>query len=221
MIHEERIDIVSGKLRIPSQRAVLQTGQTPKRANPERSIGRSEQGSNPVVRELFIPWRPPRDAPNAVEAQQAEFRAEPEITVGRLSDGGDPAFGKPVAEIPRGVRVLIDGERGVQCERGITGQEEYSPRDNASRVHRGNLTHFDESCKIDGREHCSRPSMTPSDGLRCELLVSAVRGRHDGLVRVRRLGHDLPAFAVAVIDSDQHMLVVDRVEDEFGVPLLV
>ena len=30
---------------------------------------------------MFIPRWPPRDGPNTVKAQQAEFRAQPEITV--------------------------------------------------------------------------------------------------------------------------------------------
>jgi hypothetical protein len=56
-----------------------------------------------------LPW----DDPDAVEAKHAEFGAEPEIAVGRLSNCVDDAFGKPVADPPRSVRVLTEVERWV------------------------------------------------------------------------------------------------------------
>jgi hypothetical protein len=57
--------------------------------------------------------RLPGNAPNAVEAKQAEFRAEPEITVGCLSNRVDDGFEKAVANGPGVVGVLIDVERWV------------------------------------------------------------------------------------------------------------
>ena len=79
-------DILSGKLRVLSQLAVLPTGQPFVSANPKTSIARGEHASNIGAGEMLARGRLPGDAPNTVEAKQAEFRAEPEITVGRLSN---------------------------------------------------------------------------------------------------------------------------------------
>jgi hypothetical protein len=59
---------------------------------------------------MLTHWRLPWDAPNTVEAKQAEFGAEPEITIGRLSNRSDDAFEKAFADGPRRMRVLIDVE---------------------------------------------------------------------------------------------------------------
>jgi len=55
-------------------------------ANPESSIARDEQASNKAAGEMLTPSRLPPDAPNAIEAEQTEFRAQPEIAIGRLSN---------------------------------------------------------------------------------------------------------------------------------------
>jgi len=91
-----------------SQLAILPTGQPFVSANPKRSIARDEEFANKVAGKMLVPWRLPQDAANAIEAKQAEFRAQPEITVGRLRDRLDGAVGKAFADLPRGVRVLID-----------------------------------------------------------------------------------------------------------------
>ncbi len=68
------------------QLAILPTGKPFFGAYPKTSIPRREQTSNIATREMLTLWRLPRDAPNTIEAKQAEFRAEPEITVWRLSN---------------------------------------------------------------------------------------------------------------------------------------
>ena len=94
-----------------SQLAVLPTCKPFRSADPKTPVARDEQASNIAAGEMLTRWRLPWDAPNAIEAKQAEFRAQPEITVGRLGNRGDRAFEKAVADRPRGVRVLIDVER--------------------------------------------------------------------------------------------------------------
>jgi hypothetical protein len=74
-------------------------------------IAPGEQVSNVPAGELLTRWGLPWDAPNTIEAKQAEFRAEPEITVGRLSNRIDAPFEKSFADRPRSVRVLVDVER--------------------------------------------------------------------------------------------------------------
>jgi len=112
-ILEERINSLSRNLRVLSQLAILPTGQPFVSANPKSSIARDEEFANKAAGKMLIPWRLPRDAPNAIEAKQAEFRAQPEITVGRLRDRLDGAFGKAFADLPRRVRVLTDVKRRV------------------------------------------------------------------------------------------------------------
>jgi hypothetical protein len=59
---------------------------------------------------MLAHWWLPRYEPNAVEANQAEFRAEPEIAVGRLSNRVYGPFEKAFADHPNAVCVLIDAE---------------------------------------------------------------------------------------------------------------
>jgi hypothetical protein len=95
------METLSGKLRVVSQLAVLPTCKPFRGANPKTPIARGEQASNIAAGEMLTRRRLPWDAPNAIEAKQAEFRAEPEITVGRLSNRVDDAFEKAVADRPR------------------------------------------------------------------------------------------------------------------------
>ncbi len=69
-----------------SQLAILPACKPFDGANPKTPIARSQKASNLAARETLTLWRLPGDAPNAIEAEQAEFRAEPKITVGRLSN---------------------------------------------------------------------------------------------------------------------------------------
>ena len=85
-ILKERNDGLSSELRVMSQLAVLPTCKSFIGANPKTPIARGEQASNMAAGEMLTCRRLPWDAPNAIEAKQAEFRAEPEITVGRLSN---------------------------------------------------------------------------------------------------------------------------------------
>ena len=112
-ILEERNKIVSRKLPVVSQLAVLPTGKPFIGGDPKTPIASGENASNIVAREMLTRRRLPRSGPNAIEANQAEFGAKPEITVGRLSNRVDDAFDKAFADRPRGVRVLIDVERWV------------------------------------------------------------------------------------------------------------
>src|SRR5277367_2952530 len=107
------MDILPGQFRVVIQLAVLPTCKSFSGANPKTSIARGEHASNIGAREMLARGRLPRDAPNAVEAKQAEFRAEPEITVGCLGNRVDDGFEKAVANGPRVVGVLIDVERWV------------------------------------------------------------------------------------------------------------
>ena len=75
-ILKERINILSGKVRVVSQLAILPTGESDTCANPKTPIAGGEQASDIVTGELLTGWRLPWDAPNAIEANQAEFRAE-------------------------------------------------------------------------------------------------------------------------------------------------
>jgi hypothetical protein len=107
------MDILSSQFRVVRQLTVLPTYKSLSGANPKTSIAPGEHASNIRAREVLARGRLPGDAPNAVEAKQAEFRAEPEITVGCLSNRVDDGFEKAVADGPGIVRVLIDVERRV------------------------------------------------------------------------------------------------------------
>jgi hypothetical protein len=107
------MDILPGQFRVVGQLAVLPTCKPFRGANPKTSIAPGEHASNIGAREMLTRGRLPGDAPNAVEAKQAEFCAEPEITVGCLSNRVDDGFEKAVANGPRVVGVLIGVERRV------------------------------------------------------------------------------------------------------------
>jgi hypothetical protein len=107
------MDILPRKFRVVSELAVLPTYKSLSGTDPKTPIAPGEHASNIRARKVLARGRLPRDAPNAVEAKQAEFRAEPEITVGRLSNRVDDGFEKAVADGPGIVRVLIDVERRV------------------------------------------------------------------------------------------------------------
>ena len=76
----------------------------------------------------------PGDTANAIEAKQAEFRAEPEIPIGCLGHRVDVAHGEPVPDGPRGVRVLVDVERGVQGESAGAARQQNCQPDYRSSV---------------------------------------------------------------------------------------
>jgi len=77
---------LSRNFRVVSQLAVLPTGKPFSGADPKPPIARGEQLSNIAAGEMLTRRRLPWDAPNAIEADQAEFRAQPKMTVGRLSN---------------------------------------------------------------------------------------------------------------------------------------
>jgi hypothetical protein len=79
-------DKLSSQLRVLSQPAILPARKPFRAANPKTPIASGQEASNLNAWEMLALWRLPRYAPNAIEAEQAEFGAEPEITVGRLSD---------------------------------------------------------------------------------------------------------------------------------------
>src|SRR5208282_3803657 len=80
-ILKERDDSLPSKYRVVGQLAVLPTCKPFRGANPKAPIARDEQASNKAAGETLTLRRLPGNAPNAVEAKQAEFRAKPEITV--------------------------------------------------------------------------------------------------------------------------------------------
>jgi hypothetical protein len=132
-IRNERLDAVSIKLRILGQLTVCPTGKTLKSPDPEGSVARGEQTSNPVVGEVGA-GRKPGHTPNAIEAQQTEFRTQPQITVARLRKGRDPLpLGEAFAEDPFGVRVLTDVETRIQRGRTRAGHQGDAQRDQAWR----------------------------------------------------------------------------------------
>src|SRR5262249_49609018 len=125
----------TSKFGIPGQLAVLPTGKTLERADPEGPVTRGEQTSNPAIGKLFIPGRMPGNTPNAIETQQAELRAQPEVTVRRLRNGRDLPWCKPLAEYPRLVCVLIDVKARVQRGRSRGTHQREPQRDHAWRDH--------------------------------------------------------------------------------------
>ena len=80
------VDKLSRKFRVMRQSAILPARKPFVAANPKTPIASGQEASNLNAWEMLALWRLPRYAPNAIEAEQAEFGAEPEITVGRLSD---------------------------------------------------------------------------------------------------------------------------------------
>jgi hypothetical protein len=112
-ILKERADFLAGELRIVSQLPVFPTSKPFRSTNPKASITPGEQDLNVAVGEMLTGWRLPLDGPNAIEANQAEFRTKPKITVGRLCHRVDEAFKKTFADCPRFVRVLINVKRWV------------------------------------------------------------------------------------------------------------
>jgi hypothetical protein len=115
-IFKQRLNLKSIKLCVLSQLAVFPTYKPFSSANPKRSIARGEQPFNIAARELLSRRGLPGNAPNSIEAKQAELRPEPQITVGRLSDRSDEAIRNAIARRPRRVRVLADMERWIQRE---------------------------------------------------------------------------------------------------------
>jgi hypothetical protein len=59
---------------------------------------------------MLAHWWLPSYEPNAVEANQAEFRAEPEIAIARLSNRVYGPFERALADRPNAVCVFIDAE---------------------------------------------------------------------------------------------------------------
>src|SRR5215469_5930032 len=111
---KERRNNLPSKFRVLNQLAVLPTCQPFPSADPKRPVARDQHPPNISGGEMLTRRRLPGDAPNAIEAKQAEFCAQPDVTVGRLSKRDDTAFGKALANPPRRVRVLADVKRGVQ-----------------------------------------------------------------------------------------------------------
>ena len=89
----------------------------------------SQQRRNVVAGQRAV-GRCPSDSPNAIEPQQAEFRAQPEITIRCLCDGVNEALGEAVAHPPCGMRILVDVERVVQCERACAVPQHHCQTDN-------------------------------------------------------------------------------------------
>ena len=112
-ILNQRTHLLPRKLRVLGQLALVPAGQPFTSPDPESSVACDQYSSNRAAGKMLPRRRLPWDGPDAIEAEQAEFGAEPEIAVGRLSNCVDDAFGKAVAGLPRGVRVLTDVKRWV------------------------------------------------------------------------------------------------------------
>ena len=111
-ILKELQHIMSGKLRVLSQPAILPARQPSPGTDPECSIPRREETEDVVRRKMLARWFP-RYGSNAIEAKQAEFRAEPEITIAGLRDRVDPAPGEALADSPGCVCILAEVESGI------------------------------------------------------------------------------------------------------------
>jgi hypothetical protein len=124
MIFEEPEDDESSKFLILSELAGFPTSQSGLSSNPKSAVAGGEQAVNKTAGETLTGWRPPRDVPNPVESQQAEFGTEPEIPVGCLGNTINLAPGKAVAIFPRTVRVLADVESGIEGEHARAKSEQ-------------------------------------------------------------------------------------------------
>lgn len=91
---------------------------------------RGVQPSNVVARQAVARPRLPDDRADAIEAEQSGFRTDPEIAIGRLCDGEGNAPREPVADLPRGVRVLADVERRVERIGTRPAREEHADGEN-------------------------------------------------------------------------------------------
>src|SRR5262249_48901651 len=109
---------LAGELRVLGQLAVLDAGESFERADPERAVAGSEQGSDVVRWESLARRRPPLQRPDAIETQQPQFGAKPKIPIAGLRKRRDESLGKSVASLPRGVRVLTDVEPRIEREGG-------------------------------------------------------------------------------------------------------
>src|SRR5271155_3276435 len=119
-IFKECKNRLPGQLWVQDQLAVVPTCKALTSANPKCPIACGKQVQNIAAWKLLARGRLPWHAPNAIEAKQAEFRSEPKIPVGRLRNCLDSAVEKALSGLPRGVRVLTDIERWVQCESART-----------------------------------------------------------------------------------------------------
>src|SRR5262245_10198507 len=118
MIFKKRANNLSSKLRVPREPPALPTCQPFICADPKSSVACGEQPTNCARGELLAERGLPRDVADTVEAKQAKLRTQPKITVGRLGNGIDGAFGKPLADLPRRVRILTNVQRRIQRQRG-------------------------------------------------------------------------------------------------------
>src|SRR5882672_9847934 len=81
-ILEEREDVDSRQLRVGCEPAVLQAGESVRRADPERPVACGQQAQDLAGGEVLARRRRPGRAAHTIEAQQAGIRGQPEITVG-------------------------------------------------------------------------------------------------------------------------------------------
>src|SRR6266700_2049117 len=114
MVLKKGIDELSSEFRVPSEPAALPTCKALVGADPKSPVAHDEQASNEIVGQMVTLRRLPSDIPDAIEAKQTEFGSQPEITIRRLGNGGDLSFRKPLADLPRRVRVLADVQRRIQ-----------------------------------------------------------------------------------------------------------
>src|SRR5262249_32132290 len=106
---------LSGKFQVLRELAVFPTGEPLQGANPQSPVECNQQAGDVSRWELPL-LRLPRHSPDAVEPEEAELRAEPEVAIGCLSDRVDRAAKEPVANPPRGVRVLAEVQRRIERE---------------------------------------------------------------------------------------------------------
>src|SRR5262249_46577236 len=107
-ILEESNHQLAGQVRVSGQLAVLPAGESLEAPDPERPVARDEQAGDVAGGERLVGGRLPGDAPDTIEAKQAELGAQPEVAVLCLGEGEDRALGKAVADLPRRVAVLAD-----------------------------------------------------------------------------------------------------------------
>src|SRR5215472_11029680 len=116
VIFQESENDLAGELLIFGELAALPTREAFQGADRKRAVAGGEQTVNTVGRERLIGWRLPWNVSDTVEPEQAELSAQPEIAVGGLGNCCDAPFGKALADLPSGVRVLADIESGIQRE---------------------------------------------------------------------------------------------------------